>query len=118
MGKAEAQVDGEGSGGDIQVIARIAALLECLDPESPCLDTQTTAKVLGVGRSTAHRYLVSLEKRVLLQCEPAVGIAEMVPLDAALDVDAHLDFVRHPAWCREHGRIERDRELLVGLREE
>jgi DNA-binding IclR family transcriptional regulator len=66
MGKAEAQVDGEGSGGDIQVIARIAALLECLDPDSPCLDTQTTAKVLGVGRSTAHRYLVSLEKRGLL----------------------------------------------------
>jgi DNA-binding IclR family transcriptional regulator len=67
MGKAEAQVDGEGSGGDIQVIARIATLLECLDPDSPSLDTQTTAKALGVGRSTAHRYLVSLEKRGLLR---------------------------------------------------
>jgi DNA-binding IclR family transcriptional regulator len=73
MGKAEAQVDGEGSGGDIQVIARIAALLECLDPESPCLDTQTTAKVLGVGRSTAHRYLVSLEKRGLLRRRDATN---------------------------------------------
>jgi DNA-binding IclR family transcriptional regulator len=67
MGKAEAQVDGEVSGGDIQVIARIATLLECLDPDSPYLDTQTTAKALGVGRSTAHRYLVSLEKRGLLR---------------------------------------------------
>jgi DNA-binding IclR family transcriptional regulator len=67
MGKAEAQVEGEGSGGDIQVIARIATLLECLDPDSPSLDTQTTAKALGVGRSTAHRYLVSLEKRGLLR---------------------------------------------------
>ncbi|GAA0903136.1 IclR family transcriptional regulator [Pseudonocardia zijingensis] len=67
MAKAEAQVDGEGSGGDIQVIARIAALLDCLDPDSPYLDTQTTAKALGVGRSTAHRYLVSLEKRGLLR---------------------------------------------------
>lgn len=69
MGKAETQarVEGEVSGGDIQVIARIATLLECLDPDSPSLDTQTTAKALGVGRSTAHRYLVSLEKRGLLR---------------------------------------------------
>jgi DNA-binding IclR family transcriptional regulator len=69
MGKAEthAQADGESSGGDIQVIARIATLLECLDPDSPSLDTQTTAKALGVGRSTAHRYLVSLEKRGFLR---------------------------------------------------
>jgi DNA-binding IclR family transcriptional regulator len=69
MGKAEthAQADGESSGGDIQVIARIATLLECLDPDSPSLDTQTTAKALGVGRSTSHRYLVSLEKRGFLR---------------------------------------------------
>lgn len=67
MGKAEVQVDGEASGGDIQVVARIATLLDCLDPDSPYLDTQITAKALGVGRSTAHRYLVSLEKRRLLR---------------------------------------------------
>jgi DNA-binding IclR family transcriptional regulator len=69
VGKSEAQApaEGEGSGGDIQVIARVVTLLECLEPDSPSLDTQTTAKALGVGRSTAHRYLVSLEKRGLLQ---------------------------------------------------
>jgi DNA-binding IclR family transcriptional regulator len=68
VGKSDpAQADGEASGGDIQVIARFATLLDCLDPDSPSLDTQTTAKALGVGRSTAHRYLVSLEKRGLLQ---------------------------------------------------
>jgi DNA-binding IclR family transcriptional regulator len=67
VGNAEAPVDGEASGGDIQVVARIATLLDCLDPDSPYLDTQITAKALGVGRSTAHRYLVSLEKRGLLR---------------------------------------------------
>ncbi|GAA5128493.1 IclR family transcriptional regulator [Pseudonocardia adelaidensis] len=67
MGNAEVPVDGEASGGDIQVVARIATLLDCLDPDSPYLDTQITAKALGVGRSTAHRYLVSLEKRGLLR---------------------------------------------------
>ncbi|WP_281690138.1 IclR family transcriptional regulator [Pseudonocardia thermophila] len=68
MGESEpARTEGEGPGGDIQVIARIATLLECLDPGSPSLDTATTAKVLGVGRSTAHRYLASLEKRGLLR---------------------------------------------------
>lgn len=69
MGKSEepAQPDADGSGGDIQVIARIATLLDCLDLDSPSLDAQTTARALGVGRSTAHRYLVSLEKRGFLQ---------------------------------------------------
>jgi len=68
VGKSDpARAESEGAGGDIQVIARIATLLECLDPDSPSLDTATAAKVLGVGRSTAHRYLVSLEKRGLLQ---------------------------------------------------
>lgn len=63
---AHAQAEGEVAGGDIQVIARVVALLDCLDPDAPSLDTQTTAKALGVGRSTAHRYLVSLEKHGLL----------------------------------------------------
>jgi DNA-binding IclR family transcriptional regulator len=79
MGKAEAQVDGEASGGDIQVVARIATLLECLDPDSPYLDTQITAKALGVGRSTAHRYLVSLEKRGLL-CRRDATTYELGPV--------------------------------------
>lgn len=59
--------DPEPSGGDIQVVARVVALLECLDPDTPTLDTATTARVLGVGRSTAHRYLASLEKGGLLR---------------------------------------------------
>lgn len=58
---------GEVSGGDIQVISRVVALLEHLEPDTSSLDTPTTAKVLGVGRSTAHRYLVSLEKGGLLR---------------------------------------------------
>lgn len=69
MAKSEARLpaDGEVSGGDIQVISRVVALLECLEPDSAVLDTPTTARVLGVGRSTAHRYLVSLEKGGLLR---------------------------------------------------
>lgn len=59
--------ENDANSGDIQVIARVVALLECLDPDAPVLDTPTTARVLGVGRSTAHRYLVSLEKRGLLR---------------------------------------------------
>ena len=54
-------------GGDIQVIARVAVLLEQLDPDSPSIDTPTTAQVLGVGRSTAHRYLASMERVGLLE---------------------------------------------------
>ncbi|SHK08432.1 DNA-binding transcriptional regulator, IclR family [Pseudonocardia thermophila] len=57
----------EPPGGDIQVIARVVALLDCLDPDHTTLDTATTARVLGVGRSTAHRYLASLEKGGLLR---------------------------------------------------
>jgi len=59
--------DGEVPGGDIQVIARLATLLEHVDLDSPALDTPTTAALLGVGRSTAHRYLASLERAGLLQ---------------------------------------------------
>lgn len=65
--EARAQAESEGPGGDIQVIARVVTLLECLEPDTPSLDTHTTARALGVGRSTAHRYLVSLEKHGLLQ---------------------------------------------------
>lgn len=53
--------------GDIQVIARVATVLDCIDAHTTSLDVASTAKVLGVGRSTAHRYLISLEKRGFLQ---------------------------------------------------
>jgi DNA-binding IclR family transcriptional regulator len=62
-----AAAENEAQGGDIQVIARVAALLERLDWDAPWIDTPTTAQVLGVGRSTAHRYLASLERAGLLQ---------------------------------------------------
>jgi DNA-binding IclR family transcriptional regulator len=65
--KPDTPAENEGQGGDIQVITRVAALLDRLDPESPSLDTATTALVLGVGRSTAHRYLASMERAGLLQ---------------------------------------------------
>ena len=53
--------------GDIQVIARVAAVLDCIDADTTSVDVASTAKVLGVGRSTAHRYLISMEKRGFLQ---------------------------------------------------
>jgi DNA-binding IclR family transcriptional regulator len=62
-----APAENEGQGGDIQVVARVAALLERLDWDAPWIDTPTTAQVLGVGRSTAHRYLASMERAGLLQ---------------------------------------------------
>lgn len=53
--------------GDIQVVSRLAALLDCITATAPALDIQRAADVLGVGRSTAHRYLASMEKSALLQ---------------------------------------------------
>lgn len=52
---------------DIQVVSRVAALLECITLTTPSLDIQRAADVLGVGRSTAHRYLASMEKSLLLE---------------------------------------------------
>jgi DNA-binding IclR family transcriptional regulator len=52
---------------DIQVISRVAALLDYLSPTSLTIDAQQAAAVLGVGRSTAHRYLLSMERSGLLQ---------------------------------------------------
>jgi DNA-binding IclR family transcriptional regulator len=65
--KPDTPADSEVPGGDIQVIARLATLLEHIDLDSPSLDTPTAAGLLGVGRSTAHRYLASLERAGLLQ---------------------------------------------------
>lgn len=58
-----------GNRGDIQVIARVAALLDRFSPTTPSIDAQTAAEALGVGRSTAHRYLLSMEKSGLLSRE-------------------------------------------------
>lgn len=62
--------DGEaanGGRGDIQVVSRVAALLASITSADPSLDIQRAADVLGVGRSTAHRYLASMERAALLQ---------------------------------------------------
>lgn len=67
-----------GARGDIQVIGRVAALLDCLGPVSRSIDAHQAASVLGVGRSTAHRYLASMEKAGLLQRRDA-GTYEFGP---------------------------------------
>ena len=67
--KATSEVAGARS--DIQVVSRLAALLECITADSPSMDIQRAADVLGVGRSTAHRYLASMEKSGLLEKDPS-----------------------------------------------
>lgn len=57
---------GETPLGDIQVIARTVQLLRRLI-ENGTIDMATAARELGVGKSTAHRYLASMENHGLLQ---------------------------------------------------
>ncbi|MBO3747373.1 IclR family transcriptional regulator [Streptosporangiaceae bacterium NEAU-GS5] len=52
--------------GDIQVVARVAQLLRLLG-ETGGIDMVSAAAELGVGKSTAHRYLASMENHGLLQ---------------------------------------------------
>jgi len=52
--------------GDIQVVARVVQLLRLL-AEAETLDVVSAAQALGVGKSTAHRYLASMENHGLLQ---------------------------------------------------
>jgi DNA-binding IclR family transcriptional regulator len=52
--------------GDLQVVARVAQLLRLLG-ETGSIDIVSAAKELGVGKSTAHRYLASMENHGLLQ---------------------------------------------------
>lgn len=51
--------------GDIQVVARTAQLLRLLTTHET-IDLVTAAAELGVGKSTAHRYLASMENHGLL----------------------------------------------------
>lgn len=57
---------GEAPLGDIQVIARTVQLLRRLIDHGT-IDLATAARELGVGKSTAHRYLASMENHGLLQ---------------------------------------------------
>lgn len=50
---------------DIQVIARTTQLLRLLTI-SDSIDVVSAARALGIGRSSAHRYLVSMERHGLL----------------------------------------------------
>lgn len=52
--------------GDIQVIARTVQLLRRINDDGS-IDLATAAQELGVGKSTAHRYLASMENHGLLQ---------------------------------------------------
>ncbi|BCB75696.1 IclR family transcriptional regulator [Phytohabitans flavus] len=52
--------------GDIQVVARVAQLLRLL-AVNETIDLVSAAEELGVGKSTAHRYLASMENHSLLQ---------------------------------------------------
>jgi len=51
--------------GDLQVVARVVQLLRLLG-EAGTIDLVSAAQELGVGKSTAHRYLASMENHGLL----------------------------------------------------
>ncbi|MBQ0826538.1 IclR family transcriptional regulator [Streptomyces tagetis] len=72
--------------GDIQVIARTVQLLRRLN-EDGAIDLAHAAKELGVGKSTAHRYLASMETHGLLQRLDRVRY-EVGPLLAELGITA------------------------------
>ncbi len=52
--------------GDLQVVARVVQLLRLL-AANDSIDLVAAAEELGVGKSTAHRYLASMENHGLLQ---------------------------------------------------
>ncbi|MGI5149747.1 IclR family transcriptional regulator [Plantactinospora sp. CA-294935] len=52
--------------GDLQVVARVVQLLRLL-AANDTIDLVSAAEELGVGKSTAHRYLASMENHGLLQ---------------------------------------------------
>lgn len=52
--------------GDLQVVARVVQLLRLLAAHDT-IDLVSAAEELGVGKSTAHRYLASMENHGLLQ---------------------------------------------------
>jgi DNA-binding IclR family transcriptional regulator len=52
--------------GDLQVVGRVVQLLRLL-AANETIDLVSAAEELGVGKSTAHRYLASMENHSLLQ---------------------------------------------------
>ncbi|MEU7873761.1 helix-turn-helix domain-containing protein [Dactylosporangium sp. NPDC049140] len=62
-----AAADGlEIASGDLQVVSRVVQLLRLL-AANDTIDLVSAAEELGVGKSTAHRYLASMENHGLLQ---------------------------------------------------
>lgn len=83
----KATADGlDAPAGDIQVVARTVQLLRRLN-EDGTIDLATAARELGVGKSTAHRYLVSMEAHGMLQRRDRTSY-EFGPLLAELGTTA------------------------------
>ncbi|MFE5703392.1 IclR family transcriptional regulator [Rhodococcus koreensis] len=64
---------------DLQVVARVATILRLFTPAQPTLKAAQAADVLGMRRSTIHRYLSSLELHGLLK-KAGDGGYELGPL--------------------------------------
>ncbi|QJU54976.1 IclR family transcriptional regulator [Herbiconiux sp. KACC 21604] len=58
---------GEGPRGDLQVVARVAAVLRLFSPTQPTIGLSEASSGLGLQKSTAHRYLTSLENHGFLR---------------------------------------------------
>ncbi|MDT9592844.1 helix-turn-helix domain-containing protein [Nocardioides zeae] len=57
----------ETAGNDIQSVARVAQILALFSPQRPTVSAAEAARLLGLNRSTATRYLASLETTGLLR---------------------------------------------------
>ncbi|MFJ6653294.1 IclR family transcriptional regulator [Microbacterium sp. NPDC091313] len=61
------EADANGARGDLQVVARVAAILRLLTPTESSIGLTEAAEGLGLGKSTTHRYLTSLENHGFLR---------------------------------------------------
>lgn len=59
--------DAEAPKGDLQVVARVAAILRLFSPHRQTIRPIDASEELGLQKSTAHRYLSSLENHGLLK---------------------------------------------------
>ncbi|WP_340540402.1 IclR family transcriptional regulator [Nocardioides sp. GXZ039] len=75
----------ETSSGDIQAVARVAQILGLFTPQRPTVTAAQAAQLIGLNRSTASRYLASLESAGLLRrnaetssaFEPSLGLVQL-----------------------------------------
>ena len=59
--------DADAPKGDLQVVARVAAILRMFSPHRQTIRPADASEELGLQKSTAHRYLSSLENHGLLK---------------------------------------------------